>query len=209
MARSARIRIFRVVAVAALGGLAACSGTRLGDVWQDPQYGGGPLQNVAVFVLGTDAGVRRLAEDEFVRRLPMKTRGLAGYGLMPAAEQGDLDKVRARLRASGFDGAIVARLAGVEGGSPRAAGGPERIPISYRTLGDYYASTYQETERAGDARPPSSVRIQTNVYAVASESLIWSGASRTFNPEATREVAGDVAKSVVEQLQKAGILSED
>ena len=53
------------------------------------------------------------------------------------------------------------------------------------------------------------MRIQTNVYAVASESLIWSGSSQTFNPEATREVAGDVAKVVVERLQKAGILSED
>ena len=54
-----------------------------------------------------------------------------------------------------------------------------------------------------------TVRMQTNVYAVASESLIWSGSSRTFNPEVAREAAGDVAKVVVEHLQCAGILSED
>jgi hypothetical protein len=201
--------IRRLVAVAALLGLVACSGTRLGDVWQDPGYSAAPLRNVAVFVLGADhPSVRRLAEDEFVRRLPMNTRGLAGYGLVPAAEQGDLDKVRARLRASGFDGALVARLAGVEGASPKGAGVAERVPISYRTLGDYYASTYRELEGPGSVRP-TAVRIQTNLYAVASESLIWSGVSQTFNPEATREVAGDVAKVVVEQLQKAGILSGD
>ncbi|HET9480466.1 MAG TPA: hypothetical protein VFP98_01795 [Candidatus Polarisedimenticolia bacterium] len=198
----------RLVAPVALLGLVACSGTRLGEVWQDPGYGGGPLRNVAVFVLGTDPSVRRVAEDEFVRRLPMNTRGLAGYGLVPAAEQGDLEKVRARVRTSGFDGAIVARLAGVDGASPGAAGGVERIPISYRTLGDYYASLYQTLEQPG-YRPPTTVRIQTNVYAVASENLIWSGMSRTFNPDAAREVAGDVAKAVVEQLQKAGILSEE
>lgn len=201
--------IARLVALAALTGLAACSGTRVGDVWRDPGFAGGPFRNVVVFVLGTDAGVRRLAEDEFVRRLPMNTRGIAAYGLVPNAEQGDLEKVRARLRSSGFDGAIVARLAGVEGTSPRAAGGGERVPVSYRTLGDYYVSTYQELERPGDVRLARTVRIQTNLYAVASESLIWSGVSQTFNPEATREVAGDVAKVVVEQLQKAGILSED
>jgi hypothetical protein len=194
-------------AAVGLVGLAACSGTRLGDVWQDPGYGGGPLRNVAVFVLGADPAVRRFAEDEFVRRLPMNTRGLAGYGFVPAGEQGDPEKVRARIRESGFDGAIVARLAGVDGGSS-GTGGVERIPISYRTLGDYYASTTQAVEQPG-YRAPTTVRLQTNVYAVASEGLVWSGSSRTFNPEAAREVAGDVAKVVVEQLQKAGILSQD
>lgn len=53
------------------------------------------------------------------------------------------------------------------------------------------------------------MRIQTHVYAIASESLLWSGVSRTSNPDAIREVAGDVAKVVVEELQKAGLLSED
>lgn len=204
----ARVMGSRLVAVAALTGLAACSGTRLGDVWRDPGYGGGPLRQVVVFVLGTDGAVRRLAEDEFVRRLPMSTRGIAGYGLVPAAEQGDLDKVRARLRASGFDGAIVVRLAGVDGTPTWAAGSLERVPISYRTLGDYYVSTYQELERPGYVRHATTVRIQTNVYAVASEALIWSAVSQTFDPAATRDVAGDVAKVVVERLQEAGILAE-
>jgi hypothetical protein len=199
--------IARLVAVAALIGLVGCNATRLSDVWKDPGYSAAPLRNVAVFVLGADPAVRRFAEDEFVRRLPMSTRGLAGYGFVPVADQGDPAKVRARVRESGFDGAIVARLAGIDGGSP-GTGGVERIPISYRTLGDYYASTAQSVEQPG-YRAPTTVRLQTNVYAVASEGLIWSGSSRTFNPEAAREVAGDVAKVVVEHLQKAGILSLD
>jgi hypothetical protein len=200
--------VSRLVAVAALIGLAACSATRLSDVWKDPGYGSGPFRQVAVFVLGTDEAVRRLAEDEFVRRLPMSTRGIAGYGLVPDAEQGDLDKVRARLRAGGFDGVIVARLAGVEGTPTWAAGSIERVPVSYRTLGDYYVSTYQELQRPSYVRSATTVRVQTNVYAVASDALIWSAVSQTFNPDATRDVAGDVAKVVVERLQEAGILVE-
>ena len=48
-----------------------------------------------------------------------------------------------------------------------------------------------------------------NVYAVASEALVWSAASRTFNPDETRDVAGDVAKLAVEELQKVGILAAE
>jgi hypothetical protein len=195
--------------VAALIGLTACGGTRLTDVWRDPAYTGGPLHQVAVFVLGTDEAVRRLVEDEVVRRLPMSTRGIGGYGIVPVAEQGDVDKARDRLRTGGFDGAMIARLVGVEGPLPWAAGSLQQVPVSYRTLGNYYVSTYQAAERASLLRTPTVVRVQINVYAVASEALIWSAASRTFNPEETRDVAGDVAKVAVQELQKVGILAAE
>src|SRR5215475_7914414 len=95
----ARHLIRGLVAGAALIGLAACSATRLSDVWRDPGYNGGPLRQVAVFVLGTDEAVRRLVEDEFVRRLPMNTRGIGGHGIVPVADRGDVEKVRNWIRA--------------------------------------------------------------------------------------------------------------
>jgi hypothetical protein len=163
---------------------------------------------VAVFVLGTDPAVRKLVEDEFVRRLPMSTRGIGGYGLVPEAEQGDIAKARERLRAGGFDGVMIARLVGVEGPRPWSAGSLQQVPVSYRTLENYYVTTYQEAERSSDLRP-TIVHVQMNVYVVASEALVWSAASRTFNPEETRDVAGDVAKVAVEELQKVGILAAE
>jgi hypothetical protein len=202
-------KIRGLVAMVALLGLAACSGTRLTDVWRDPGYAGGPFRQVAVFVLGTDESVRRLVEDEVTRRLPMNTRGIGGYGIVPDAERGDVDKARDRIRAGGFDGAVIARLVGVEGPQPWATGSLQQVPISYRTLGNYYVSSHQEAERSSILSPPTVVRVQVNVYAVASEALVWSAASRTFNPTETRDVAGDVAKVMVEDLQKAGILSAD
>jgi hypothetical protein len=204
----ARHVISGLVALAALIGLTGCSGTRLTDVWRDPGYTGGPFRQVAVFVLGTDPAVRKLVEDEFVRRLPMSTRGIGGYGLVPEAEQGDIAKARERLRAGGFDGVMIARLVGVEGPRPWSAGSLQQVPVSYRTLENYYVTTYQETERSSDLRP-TIVHVQMNVYVVASEALVWSAASRTFNPEETRDVAGDVAKVAVEELQKVGILAAE
>ena len=204
----ARHVISGLVALATLIGLTGCSGTRLTDVWRDAGYTGGPFRQVAVFVLGTDPAVRKLVEDEFVRRLPMSTRGIGGYGLVPEAEQGDIAKARERLRAGGFDGVMIARLVRVEGPRPWSAGSLQQVPVSYRTLENYYVTTYQETERSSDLRP-TIVHVQMNVYAVASEALVWSAASRTFNPDETRDVAGDVAKLAVEDLQKAGILAAE
>jgi hypothetical protein len=195
--------------IAALLGLTACSGTSLSNVWRDPDYTAGPFHQVAVFVLGADPAVQRLAEDEVVRRLPMSTRGMSGSGMMPETERGNIDKARERLRAGGFDGVMIARLVGVEGPQRWASGSLQQVPISYRTLSNYYVSSYQEAEQASILQRPTVVRVQMNLYAVASETLVWSASSRTFNPEATRDVAGDVGKIAVEELQRAGILDEE
>jgi hypothetical protein len=209
MNAGARNVIRSLSVLALLVGLAACSGTRLSDVWRDPQYSGEPFHQVAVFVLGSDPAVRRLVEDEVVRRLPMNTRGIGGYGLVPDAERGDIEKALERLRAGGYDGAMIARLVGVDGPTPWATGSLKQVPVSYRTLSNYYVNATEEAERSSALSTPTVVRVQMNVYAVASQALVWSAASRTFNPEETRDVAGDVAKVAVEELQKAGLLSAE
>ena len=209
MNAGARNVIRSLSVLALLVGLAACSGTRLSDVWRDPQYSGEPFHQVAVFVLGSNPAVRRLVEDEVVRRLPMNTRGIGGYGLVPDAERGDVEKALERLRAGGYDGAMIARLVGVDGPTPWATGSLKQVPVSYRTLSNYYVNATEEGERSSGLSTPTVVRVQMNVYAVASQALVWSAASRTFNPEETRDIAGDVAKVAVEELQKAGILSAE
>jgi len=209
MNATARNAIRSLSVLALRVGLAACSGTRLSDVWRDPQYSREPFRQVAVFVLGADPAVQRLVEDEVVRRLPMNTRGIGGYGLVPDAERGDVAKAVARLRAGGYDGAMIARLVGVEGPTPWASGSLKQVPVSYRTLSNYYVNASEETERASALSAPTVVRVQMNVYAVESQALVWSASSRTFNPEETRDVAGDVARLAVADLQRAGILSAE
>ena len=209
MNATARNAIRSLSVLALLVGLAACSGTRLSDVWRDPQYSREPFRQVAVFVLGADPAVQRLVEDEVVRRLPMNTRGIGGYGLVPDAERGDVAKAVERLRAGGYDGAMIARLIGVEGPTPWASGSLKQVPVSYRTLSNYYVNASEETERASALSAPTVVRVQMNVYAVESQALVWSASSRTFNPEETRDVAGDVARLAVAELQRAGILSAE
>ena len=198
-----------LVAVVMLFGLTACTGTRLSGVWRDPDYTAGPFHQVAVFVLGADPAVQRLAEDEVVRRLPMSTRGMSGSGIVPDAERGDIDKARARLRAGGFDGVLIARLVSVEGPRPWASGSLQQVPVSYRTLSNYYVSSNEETVQQSSLLSPTVVRLQMNLYAVTSEALVWSASSRTYNPQATRDIAGDVGKIAVEELQKAGILDSE
>ena len=197
----ARLIGARLLAVATLVGLTACSATRLTDVWKDPGApgtAGGPFRQVAVFAFGTDVATDRLTEDEFVHRLPATTRGASGHGLVPLVEQGDVGRVRERLRAGGFDGAIVVWLAG--------AG--ESGPDSSRDFGDAYAAAQQNAQRAGDARRGGNVRLRALVYNVAADALVWSATSRPVAPDDLRETTAGVARKVMERLQRDGFLTE-
>ena len=175
--------------VAALIGLSSCAAIRLGDVRTDPTYNAGPLRQVAVFAFGMDDAVRPLTEDEFALRLPATTRGVAGYRLVPAAERGDVARVKERLRAGGFDGAVIVRAVG--GGESGAS----------QTFGDAYAAA-----QAADARPDAAWRLETSVYSLASDARIWSATSRSFKPDDLREVSAGVARVVMQRLQAAGLL---
>ncbi len=190
----------RLLAAAALLALPACSATRLTDVWKDPGHPGGPFRQVAVFAFGADAAGDRLTEDEFVHRLPATTRGAAGHGLVPRAEQGDVERVRERLRAGGFDSVIVVWTAG--GGEAGSR------PVSHRTFGDTYAAMLQDAKRAGDGRRPEPARLHAFVYSVPADALVWSATSRSVAPDDLREATAGVARTVMERLQEAGLLAE-
>ena len=187
----------RLLAVAALVALTACSATRLTDVRQEPGSAPGPFRQVVVFAFGADDAANRLTEDEFVHRLPATTRGASGHGLVPSAEQGDVARVRERLRTGGFDGAIVVRLVGSgEGG-----------PGSSRTFGDAYVAAQQDAQRAGDAGRGEPVRLRALVYSVPADNLVWSASSRPIAPDDLREVTAGVARVVMERLKGAGFLA--
>jgi hypothetical protein len=190
---------FLLLVTAALVALPACSATRLTDIWADRGHAGGPFRQVAVFAFGGSDADNRIAEAEFVHRLPASTRGEAGHGFVPRAEQGDVGRVRELLRVGGFDSVIVVWMAG--GAEARTP------PVSYRTFGDTYAAMLQDAQRAGD-RGGGRTRLHAFVYRVTDDALVWSAASRPVAPDDLYESTAGVALRVMERLQEAGLLAE-
>ena len=69
---------------------------------------------IAVLVVDRNENRRRFAEDTIVQNLPAGTQAVPGYLLLgPLDANPDKAKIRDRLVSEGFDGALVARLAGI------------------------------------------------------------------------------------------------
>src|SRR6185436_425426 len=90
---------------------AACASTSIEQQWRAPQVT--QLHRVATVMHSRDITVRRAAEDDMAQQL--RTRGVdavPGYRILSDQDYHDREAAKARLRAAGFDGVIVMRLAG-------------------------------------------------------------------------------------------------
>lgn len=50
------------------------------------------------------------------------------------------------------------------------------------------------------------VTIETNVYSVTEDKLLWSGISETFNPSDVAKVVNDIADAASRELRRQGLL---
>ena len=50
--------------------------------------------------------------------------------------------------------------------------------------------------------------LETNLYDVESEELVWSARSRTFSPESVQEVIVDLKKLLIKDLDEKNLLKK-
>jgi hypothetical protein len=203
--REARVRI---AARALLLGLAlaalACASTRLQDTWRNPDAGPLRFHKVVVLAITSDAALRRTIEDEIVRQA---TRGdvVAGYSFIPDADLRDTDKVRELVKARGFDGAFVFLLEGVEKQQSYLPAGNAMPGYS---LWGYYGYGWSSAIDPINVRTDTFVRVESRVYSVLDEQLVWSGRSETLNPSSVQELVKGVIDAVAAELRRQGLIPE-
>lgn len=157
---------------------------------------------MVAIALARDESTRRVAEDEFARRLP-KGIGFKSYEIVPKEDEGDVDKVVARLRAEGIDGAAIMRL--VEENNS-VAYDPGSFPRPYYSFHNYYGGAWASYHDPGYLTTEIAVRVETAFYSVADAKLVWTGYSETMNPKSSQVVIDDVARLIVRELQRERII---
>lgn len=182
---------------------AACSSTGIEESWVDPTLRTlPPGQKVFVAYLGAEAAVQRLAEDAMAERI-RAPEVVRCYALFPDAKDLKPSEVTAKLRDQSFDTAIVMRLMGIEqevSWSPSAySAGP------YRTFGGYWASPVD----SGMLYTSEIVHVETNVYALAEDKLVYAARSESFEPGSTKALIDEIAGDIADDLRAKGIVRAD
>jgi hypothetical protein len=198
---------------AALASLALASsahaGTKIKESWADAQFGKIKFKNVLAIVATKDASLRRTAEDEICKNI-VKTACTRGYTILPESDAGDKEKAVAKIKAGGFDGVILLRALGGDGGVSREAGAAR--PTYYWTFYsyyDYWGGSWGVPYVAANTsytKTQTFISVETNIYDMTTDKLVWGGSTETKNPDSARELIKDVTKAVRKDLQAKGLV---
>ena len=197
------------VSLAALA-VAGCAATRLKSTWVDPTDRGGPLSKVAVLVFHEDDNLRRFAEDQASRTLMGSARIVPGYRLFERPDP-DVDKVKDRLIAEGFDGVLMARTVSVDTQQQYIPPRTMAVPTGPVLVGPfvgahgfigYYRHVWGYTYQTlpGYTTEQTTVVVESVLYRLPGGNPVWSAVSETRNPDSAAEVVHDLVTMIGREL---------
>jgi hypothetical protein len=192
--------------------LSACSSTSFVATWKAPDIT--PIDprgsRVAAVVMVKNETGRRAAEDRLAHEISSRgAQGIAMYRLMPEPGLVDEGKVRELLESQNVQAVVVMRPIRVERelvATPTTYGDP-----FYRGYwGGYHSYGWGHPYGAEpvDVRSNQIVSIETLLYSLKQNKLLWGGQSKTTNPENVDELVAEVAEEAAKELEYQGVLVE-
>lgn len=192
-----------VLAASALA-LAGCASTGFTSTWRNPAAA--PLDAarspVAALVMSSQESLRRAAEDALAQEITAQgAKGVPVYTLTTATDEAS---VKAAVEKAGIPLVVVMR--------------PVRSEQRLRVTHTMYAAPYYGGFWGGyygygwgsawgpDVTADRIVTVETLVYSLRQNHLVWAGQSETANPPDVPAFVREVAAAAAKQLRTQGLI---
>ena len=192
--------------------LAACASTTYHASWKAPDaqpMGSLSGQKVAAVVLTKNQATRRSAEDALAVALSKNgAQGVASYTIIPENSGTDEAGARAAFEKAGIAAVVVMRPVSKDKEvssttSMSMYGGP----MYGGYWGGYYGYGWGGAwAPAVDIRTDTIVTVETLVYSMKQNKLVWAGESRTTNPSKVDAFVRELATAAAKEMKKLGLL---
>jgi hypothetical protein len=198
-----------IVGAAALA-IAACASTRFNSTWKAPDAQ--PLnfagQKVAALVISSEAS-RLEAEGALARELTARgVQGIPAFNLIPPTESRDKEKAKALFTAAGIAGVVAMRVVGKEQQISSSPGMGYWGAPYYASFwgGGYYGYGWGAVYDPGYLRTDTIVSVETLVYDMRTDKLVWAGRSETTNPSAVTSLIKELVAGAANEMKKQGLI---
>ena len=195
-----------IISVIALN---ACTSTKITNIWREPnkEVSIPKLDKVLVVALFKDETSRRKAEDEMVGFLNGK--GVVSYEYLDNTISAKNEEViREKIKNDGFDGAITMRLVDVEKDKIYSPANYSLYPQYYRNFSGYYFRNWGYFSNPSYYSTTKTYIVETNVYSIKEDKIIWSGLTETTNPDGVKKMTEEIGKAVFKAMIKEGFIVE-
>jgi hypothetical protein len=190
--------------------LSACASTTFVSTWKAPdaQAVDPSGKKVAAVYMTTDESGRRAAEDVLARKLiEHGAQGIASYKLLDSSAVTDVERTKKQLSEGGVDGVVIMRVLGErERTRVTYSGAPWGYAPYYRGFSSYWGFGWGAPYSPTEVSTTTELSIETLVYSLTRDELLWAGTSRTTDPGKIATLVDEVADSAAKQMIKQGVL---
>lgn len=195
-----------LVALAVALTAAVHASAKFKSTWMAPDAG--PFQftgkKVAAVVITDDLALQMSAEEALARELTArKVNGVASYRMIPKEELRDRDKAKAWFERTKVEGVVVMRVVSSE---KETVYTPTVWSTAYYSSFWGYYGTSWTAVRSYKVSQDRIITIETLIFDLAKDKLIWAGVSETTNPKDVQSVVKDLVAETSVEMRKTGLL---
>ena len=207
---SARPSHLAIAALVVVPALAVAAGPKFTSTWKAPEAATTSFagKKIASLIISDDLDLRMVGEEALVRELAKLglSEGVASYRIVPREELRDPEKAKGWYERTGVEGIVSMRLVSAE---TRKTWTPSVwVSASYNTLWGYYPYGWGSVYAVGTGRTQEDTLavIETLVFSVPANKLLWAGVTETMNPKNAGTAIADVVQATVKEMTKQGLL---
>ncbi|RZS91877.1 hypothetical protein [Aquimarina brevivitae] len=122
------------------------------------------------------------------------------------------EQVLEKIRSTGMETIFTVYLKDKETVTRYVPGTTTYAPAGfgyYRNYYGYYTNFYQVAQQPGYYQNTNVYYVESNLYDVKNEELLWSAQSKTYNPQSAENFVEGYTQAVINQLLKDGVLQKD
>jgi hypothetical protein len=182
--------------------LVGCSSTSFVSTWRAPDATVIDTRGarVAAVVMMQGEASRRAAEDRLAAEISARgAQGIASYRLLPTQPVMDEAQARQVLEREQIKGVVVLRPVNVQ----------QKLVAEDPMYGGYWGGYYGYGwghSYGTELRTDTIVSIETLIYSLEQNKLIWGGQSKTTNPQNVDQLVSEIAAAAADELKREGLV---
>ena len=185
--------------------LNGCASTKITETSVDKSFKGKTVSNVLIIGVASDKTNRLLFEKTFVQQLnAVGVKAVSSAAVIPIPADQKLEKEMLVEAINKFknDAVLVTYIAGMD---KKTSYKPAVYSVSPGYYG-YYRYYYAHQIKPSSVSSHMKLCLETKLYDVETEKLMWSGLSETWETESVKKLIEGVIKVAVKEMQKNKLL---
>jgi hypothetical protein len=200
-----------ILVISAVFFLFSCTNTKLSQSWAEPDNKKS-YSDFLIIGIGESQQTRRAYESYFVEELRVNgAEAEASYKLIKSSEKIERETVQKAIKGLEIDGVIMTHMVAVnEETSYRQGTGYASAGYGRHGRGMYshYPRVNSYVHSPGYYTTHKTYSLETSLYDIETEEMVWTARSNTFSPESVDEVIVDMTKLLIKDLKDKNLIKK-